>query len=86
MPGGKSLPPVSWLQQEDVFLLSFSVSAPKHPQMGGMLLLRKKQAGAGWAGSQMENRVFPFFQVLFCAWGAVGGVPVGRLGGQHRAG
>lgn len=89
MPGGKSLPAVSWLRQEDAVLLSFSVSAPKHPQMGGLLLLRWKQAGAGWAGSWVEKRVLLFFQGFF-ELGMMQGerLPTGRTlhGGQHQAG
>lgn len=57
--------------------------------MGGLLLLRWKQAGAGWAGSWMEKRVLLFFQGFF-ELGMMQGerLPTGRTlhGGQHQAG
>lgn len=56
MPGDKSLPPVSWLPQQDAVLLSVSLSAPKHPHMGGLLLLRGHRLVLGGKPG------LPFFQ------------------------
>lgn len=85
MPGGYGSVAGSPLQQEDAVSLLFAVSAPKNPRMGGMLLLWRKEAGAGWAGSPMENRVLPFFRVFLCARGAAGGGWVGKVGSTGQA-